>query len=407
MSGAPNPLSDKIFNATVLVTSLGYLVDMFDMFLYNMNRVKSLTDLGLSGDSLTSAGLLISNFQMGGFLVGAYLWGVLADKIGRKKGLFASILLYSIGSLYSAFVHSVDSYAIARFLSGMGLAGELGAGIALLTEKLDARHRGIGVMIFISSGYLGVVLAGMCTELLPWRTAYILGGIGGLALFLTRMFLGESEMFSTLPTENKIRGGLIHIFRRLDYFKYYLGGILLLTPAVFIPQLVWTLSPEIGKAMHIMDVKASIVTAAGFGCAIIGDLLAAGLSEILRSRKQATVTFLIMAAAIFFSFLVWPPQSLTTFYIYNGVLGLMQGCWVVTCGWAAEHFGTNIRATVATTTPNFARGLTIPMNLAFVALKPLGILSAIGMIGAVVFGLALLGWCGLRETYGRDLNYVE
>ncbi len=401
-------LSNKLFNATVLIASLGYLIDMFDMFLYNMNRVKSLTDLGLSGDALTQAGLTISNWQMGGFLVGALIWGITADRFGRKFALFPSILLYSLGSLACAFVQDIQLYGILRFVTALGLAGELGTGVALITEKLNAAKRGYGVITFISLGYIGVIFAGICTETVDWRTAYIIGGIAGLALLLTRTLVGESHLFTTSLSQEASRGNLWLVLKNPQSLGYYVGGILLIATGVFLPQVLWTLSPEIAKAMQVTGtVKASVMIALGMITGIIGNITVIYLSEKWRSRKKATMPFLILGAVSLSIYLIWQPTNLITFYAVNVAMGLVFGIWTITALWAAEHFGTNIRATVASTTPNFARALTIPMNLAYVAFKPWGTVYAISIIGAIVYGLALIGWYLMRETHGRDLNYVE
>ncbi|MCF8496517.1 MAG: MFS transporter, partial [Alphaproteobacteria bacterium] len=184
--------SERVLGLTVMVTALGYFIDMFDLLIFNMVRMESLGDLGLSGQEITEAGLFVSNAQFGGFILGAWISGVLGDKFGRKRTLYFSILVYSAGSLACAFVQDVPSYALARFITGLGLAGELGAGISLISERLDHTRRGTGVMVLIGMGFLGVVAAALVSEFLPWRTVYIVGGVLGLALLVTRSLLSES-----------------------------------------------------------------------------------------------------------------------------------------------------------------------------------------------------------------------
>jgi MFS family permease len=263
-------LSRKIFDVTVIITGLGYFIDMFDMFLFNMMRVTSLTELGLSGPALTDAGLFISNCQMMGFLVGAYLSGVLGDRVGRKTSLFVSIIIYSFGSFASGFVEDVNTYALIRFITGLGLAGELGAGLTLIIEKLAPNRRGVGAMIFITLGFLGALCSGLLAETVYWRTAYMIGGIAGFVLLLLRAFLMESGMYENMPRQNIIRGGLRLIFKKPVLLKQYIGAIFILASYVFIPQILWTLSPEIGKSLGIQEpIKASIVTAIGFSCVVL------------------------------------------------------------------------------------------------------------------------------------------
>jgi hypothetical protein len=235
------------------------------------------------------------------------------------------------------------------------------------------------------------------------------GGIAGLLLLFARTILKESGLFTLSLDKKVVRGGFGPIIKNPRYLLFYFCSIAQILPNVFMPQLIWTLSPEIAKAMHVAgDVKANIALGIGFGLGVFGDLLVAFISTKLRSRKKASIMFLWVSAAIFLGYLLIPLQNLFLFYAFNAMLGLTCATWAMGALWAAEHFGTNIRATVATTTPNFARAMTIPMNMAYIALKPgFGILNSIGIIGTVIFVLAFLGWLGLRETYGRDLNYVE
>ncbi|MGD9650612.1 MAG: MFS transporter [Dongiaceae bacterium] len=402
------PLSSKVFNATVVIAGLGYLIDMFDFLLYNMVRVASLQDLGLSGDALTDAGIVILNCQAVGVILGACFWGILADRKGRKLALLFSIAFYSIGSLLSAAVFNVESYALARFITGFGIAGELGGGVALILEKLNAEKRGSGAMIFISFGYIGVFLAALIVELVEWRYAYIIGGVVGLLLLLTRAMLKESWLYQEAAKTNVIRGGFKLITSNPLHFKRYIGAIFLMSSAVFAPQILWTLSPEIGRGMNLPEpVKANIVLGIGFGCFILANILASWLSDKLRSRKKAVLILWILQILVFALYANWPVQSLTEFYILNGFMALTGGIWVITAAWIAEHFGTNIRGTVATTVPNFARGMAVPMNLAYKELKIVDPVFAISVIGTVIFSLAIIGWSWLKETYGKDLNYVE
>jgi len=402
-------VSHKIFDVTVLIAGLGYFIDMYDFFLYNMLRVRSLSDMGLSGDALTQAGLMILNWQMAGILVGALLWGVLGDKIGRKKGLLASILVYGLGSCLTALVHSPETYAAARFITAIGLAGEIGAGVALISERLSASKRGYGVMVFISAGYAGVIMAGLCASLLPWRADYVIGGVAGLAILLTRMLLPESHLFLSTKSKPVTLGGFMPLLRRPVRLLQFLCGICLLITATYTPQIIWTLSPEISKGMGISaPIQAPMVLMIGFTCGILADLASQYLSEKWRSRKKAVLVFLLLSIAARVAYLLWPHQTMTSFLIFNGLQGFTFGVWMITLTWLAEHFGTNIRATVTTTSPSFSRALTVPMNMAYGALlKGHGAVAAVGIIGAVVFALALLGWFGLEETYGRDLDYAE
>ncbi len=408
MTNQAQPLTNRVLSLVVIVTSLGYFVDFFDFLLFGMLRVKSLTDLGLSGDALTQSGLFIVNCQAAGIIIGAYISGVLGDRYGRKNALFLSILVYSLGSIACSFVQDVESYAAARFITAMGLAGELGTGVTLIAEGLSAKRRGYGVMVFISMGFLGGLAAGVIAELLPWRTCYLVGGAMGLVLLALRVLISESGMYSKMEGKDLTRGGLGLLFRKPLLLRRYLAAILIMTPGVLVTQVLLSLSPEFAKDAGIVDtVKVNIALSLGFTVALFTDFAAVALSEYLKSRKKAVLIFMVLSFLAVMKHLLWPAQTVPMFYLSCGLLGLVFGLWTICAFWAAEQFGTNIRATVATTVPNIARTLVIPMNLAYAGLKHYGALNAATIVSLMVFAIALASWYLLSETHGKNLDYYE
>jgi MFS family permease len=398
----------RLLSATVIIASLGYLVDMYDMFVFNIVRTTSLTDLGLTGANLTHAGLSIANCQWIGLLLGAYFWGVLGDRIGRKKALLSSVIIYSLGSLFSGCVFSVPTYMLARFVTGLGLAGEMGSGIALITERLHFSKRTYGILVFLTFSFIGILAGTYFGTVLPWRTNYIIGAAGGGILLLLRFGLPESTMYMSMKETTEIRGGLGIIFARKDLLRKYLSGLAILLPGVFVPQILWTLSPELSMVRGLTTpASAPVVLGLGFTTVIVVDIIAAIISEKYKSRKLASLIFLLLGIPAFAVYLFLPVRSITDFYVINCFMAVNFGLWLVNSTWLAENFGTNIRATVATTTPNFTRALTVPMNLAFASMRHIGLLPDVACVGIVVFLLAFLGWFGLPETWGRDIDYVE
>ncbi|MFN5295256.1 MAG: MFS transporter, partial [Flavobacteriales bacterium] len=160
------------FNLVVLAAGLGFFIDTFDIFLFNVYRVASLKELGLQGAELTRAGEYLLSMQMLGMMIGGVLSGVIADKKGRVAVLFGSIVLYSAANILHAFIADVDAYAWVRFLAGVGLAGELGAGITLVGESMSIEKRGYGTILVATLGGLGAVTAGLVGDFLPWRVAF-------------------------------------------------------------------------------------------------------------------------------------------------------------------------------------------------------------------------------------------
>jgi MFS transporter, putative metabolite:H+ symporter len=400
---------NKILTSTVIVTALGYLVDVYDMLVFNVTRVASLTDLGLSGDALTNAGLFILNMQLLGFLLGGLFFGVLGDKMGRKTSLMGSILLYSFATLACAFVQNTDQYAILRFIAGFGLAGEIGVGVALITETLSKEKRGLGVTFFGFIGISGAVIAAVMAETLSWRICYIIGGVAGLLLLLTRSMVLESGMFEETKKDNVKRGSLRLLFTRKDLIAKYIRSVLLGAPIFFVIGIVWTLAPEIGKALGATAaISAPITIGIGYAALMLGDVLAGLLSHHFQSRRSIIGWFLLATAIALWVLLHQTQLTPTMYYIFAAVMGIGIGYWVNLITLSAEQFGTNLRATASTSIPNFARATLLPLNLLLAYLKEdFGILTAVAFCAAIAFGVALYALAYIEETFHKDLNYND
>lgn len=393
----------------IVVAALGYFVDVYDIWLFSVLRKASLTDLGFNESQVKSVGEALLNWQMGGFILGAVLFGVIADRRGRLAVLFLSILLYSLANLANGFVHTYEAYAACRFVAGVGLAGELGAGIALVSELVSTTRRGWATTFVATVGVMGSVAAPIVGSLTHWRTSYFIGGAMGLALLFMRIGVFESGLFEQVRTRDDVRrGDFAMLFRSGERLKRYLATILCGAPVWFFAGLMMTFSPELQKGLGIADpIEApKIVAIAALGLAI-GDILFGGMSQILRSRRKAFfLAFLWMTAAVAAIFLL--PQTQASFYWLMFVGGLGAGYWAVFVTTAGEVFGTNLRGTVATTAPSFVRGLVIPMSLGRRALEPsLGFIGSTAALGIFVLALATWAVFALPETFHRDMDFVE
>ncbi|HXT01516.1 MAG TPA: MFS transporter [Elusimicrobiota bacterium] len=395
--------------AAVVLAALGYFVDIYDLILFSIVRVASLKGIGVPDDQLLSQGLLLINMQMGGMLVGGILWGILGDKKGRLSVLFGSITVYSLANIANGFAHALPAYAALRFIAGLGLAGELGAGITLVSELMPARTRGYGTMIVASVGIVGGVVAGLVGNWFGWRAAYFVGGGLGLALLLLRVGVFESGLFDRVKNAEVKRGDFLMLFSSRERLSKYACCILLGVPVWYVIGILATFAPEFGRAL-LMPVAPSASTSVMClyaGCSL-GGLASGGVSQLLRSRRKAAFLFVSAAAALTVAYLNLPGLALAPFYAICFGLGFATGYWAVFVTIASEQFGTNIRATVTTTVPNFVRGSLVAVSWAFAALKPgRGILGAAGLVGAACFALAFLSLLGLRETFGKDLDYLE
>ncbi len=395
--------------AAVLLAALGYFVDIYDLILFSIVRTASLKDIGVAPEQMLDTGLFLINTQMTGMLIGGLLWGILGDKKGRLSVLFGSIAMYSIANIANGFVHSVPAYAVWRFIAGIGLAGELGAGITLVCELMPKETRGYGTMVVAGVGIAGGVVAGLVGDYFGWRNAYFIGGAMGLALLTLRVGVYESGIFDKVKNSTVKRGDFFMLFSTPDRVRRYLSCIALGIPVWFVIGILATFAPEFGLAleMPILPTGSRAVMWLYAGCAL-GDFASGGLSQLLRSRKKAALTFVIATALCCAVYLNLHAASLGAFYATCFALGFFAGYWAIFVTIASEQFGTNIRATATTTVPNFVRGSLVAVSALFQFLKPgQGILGAAGIVGALCFSIALLSLMGLRETFGKDLDYLE
>lgn len=410
MKPQPSALRE-ILQPAVIVGALGYFVDVYDLILFAILRLPSLKDLGFTGELLVSHGILLLNLQMLGMLIGGIFFGILGDRVGRVALLFGSILIYSIANIANGFVHSIEAYAVWRFVAGFGLAGELGGGITLVTEVLPKALRGYGTTIISTVGVFGAVIGGLVAQRVDWRTAYFIGGGLGLVLLVLRLSVAESGMFKQLrsaPT-NVSRGNFFMLFNSAKRFMKYLRCILIGLPLWCIVGILVTFSPEISKALNIQgEVKVAQGIAFCYLGITFGGFASGYFSQLLQSRRKILFAFLIFTALAMAAYFLIAGQSNGTFYLVILLLGFGVGYWTVFATIAAEQFGTNIRATVATTVPNFVRGATVPLTLAFNQLKPAcGLVASAAIISFACVAIALWALRGLEETYDKELDYLE
>lgn len=394
----------------VIVAALGYFVDIYDLILFGVVRKPSLVELGVPADKMADEGIFLLNMQMIGMLLGGVLWGVIADKKGRLSVLFASIITYSVANVVNGMVTDLTQYAIVRFVAGVGLAGELGAGVTLVSEVMRKEARGWGTTIVAAVGICGGVVASLVGGEVYWRTAYYIGGALGFALLILRIGVVESGMFEGMAARDDVRrGDFFHLFRDRRRAIRYLAVIAVGVPIWYAVGILITLSPEIGAALGLPNApnapRAFLWTYAGLA---VGDLGSGALSQLLRSRKKALGLFLGLTGASLVVYFTLGATSLDGFYGSCFVLGIAIGYWAVFVTSASEQFGTNLRGTVATTAPNFVRGAVVPVTLAYKWLVPsLGILTAAAVVGVATLVLAFVALLALHETFGKDLDYLE
>ena len=406
------PPKVTVLTAAVIVAALGYFVDIYDLILFSIVRVESLKDLGITAATeVTNQGLFLINMQMGGMLVGGILWGILGDKRGRLSVLFGSILLYSLANIANGFVQSVEQYAWLRLIAGIGLAGELGAGITLVSESLPKEKRGYGTMVVATVGVSGALLGYWVGHRWGWRNAYFVGGGLGLTLLVLRVSVFESGMFQQVQARTEVaRGHFLSLFTNPARLGKYLRILLIGVPLWFVVGILVTLAPEFGRALGLTgEVTAGLAVFWCYFGLVFGDFISGALSQVWHSRNKALQVFLVFCAVLVGVYLFGiKGASPTVFYAVCFVLGISVGFWALFVTVAAEQFGTNLRATVATTAPNFARGAVVGLVPAFKYLSgALGFVPGAAVLGGVSLLVAFWAVRTLPESYGKDLDYVE
>lgn len=394
----------------VVVAALGYFVDIYDLIIFSIVRIQSFQDIGVPQELMRSKGEFVLNMQMGGLLLGGLIWGIIADKYGRIKVLFGSILLYSLANIYNGFVQDVNTYAIIRFIAGIGLAGELGAGITLVSESMPKGKRGYGTMIVAGVGVLGAILAYYVSEWFDWRTAYFVGGGTGLLLLLMRVGTFESGLFAHTASQQHVeKGSLKLLFRSKERIVRYIYCLCIGLPIWFVVGVLVTQSPEIGKALG-----APVILSAGKGVMFtylgisIGDFFAGLLAQWLKSRRKVVFICQILVVLTSIAYLTSQGISEERFMWLAFLMGLGVGYWATFVTIAAEQFGTNLRATVATTAPNFVRGALIPSTILYGFLvNQFGIITAAILTLLLLTGIAVFALSQLKESFDKDLNYNE
>jgi MFS family permease len=397
------------FNIVVLAAGLGFFIDTFDIFLFNVYRVSSLQELGLSGEALTRTGEYLLSMQMLGMMIGGVLSGVIGDKKGRVSVLFGSIVLYSIANICNGFVQDVDTYAVIRFFAGMGLAGELGAGITLVGESMSIEKRGYGTILVATLGGLGAVTAGLAGDFLPWRSAFIAAGAMGFLLLLLRVKAMETSIFKATQASEHPRGSFLHLFRKRERAFRYIACIIMGVPIWYSVGLLITLSTELAAEHSISNLQAGLCFIL-FQCGVTaGDLSSGILSQLLKSRKKILFAFMSLAvlATVLHFYQLYNTASI---YLTSLLIGLGCGYLSVFVTATSEHFGTNLRVTVTATVTNFMRGavtILIPLRIGIESIFSTSLSASLIYVGLLVWIPALIAVWRMPETYGRNMDFIE
>lgn len=410
-----NPKQNKtdlqhLLSIPVIVAALGYFVDIYDLLLFGIVRLPSLASLGLSEEEISLTGANILNWQMTGLLLGGILWGVLGDKKGRLSVLFGSILTYSLANIACGFVQDPFTYKILRFIAGVGLAGELGAGITLVSESLPKRLRAIGTSLVAGIGLLGAVVAYFTVEYFTWRTAYFIGGGMGISLLLLRIGVFESGVFEHIKFNKEVKkGDFFSLFANRERFVRYLKCIGMGLPTWFVIGILATFSNEFGLALELPEpIKPGLAIMWCYVGLSSGDIASGFISHALKSRKKAVFYLMLFTFVCSIIYLFGGVKSANAFYTICLLLGFGIGYWAMFVTIGAEQFGTNLRATAATTIPNMVRGTVVLMTTLFAYFKTsFSVLESGAGVGLICFVIGFYCILTIQETHDRDLDFLE
>jgi MFS transporter, putative metabolite:H+ symporter len=409
----PSPTTN-VLNMTVIVAALGYFVDVYDLILFLIIGKKSLIELY---PEWAGQPILIEKFQhlldiqMIGMLIGGIAWGIIGDKKGRLAVLFGSIILYSLANLANAFVTDMNTYAVLRFIAGFGLAGELGAGVCLVSELMDKNKRGLGTMVVAAVGVLGAVAAAIVAQFITWQTSYILGGVLGLGLLFLRMGVFESRMFQIAHNHNIPQGNFWMMFTQRERCLRFIKSILLGLPTWFVIGLLVARAPEIAKTLNVhSEIAQHMCILIAYVGLVLGDVASGTTSQLMRSRKKALGIFYALCALMIFGYLHLEGVSSEVFYGAIFMLGFSVGFWALFVTNASEQFGTNLRATAATSIPNFARGAIVPIAWAYkqtlIATNG-NMLASFLWVGIGIMLITFITLYFIEETFAKDLDFYE
>ena len=404
-----NKPSTSIFTLAVIVSAMGFFVDVYDLLLFAIIRKASLADLGLTPEQILTEGEMLISVQMVGLLLGGILFGIIGDKKGRLSVLFGSILLYSIANILNGMVHTIPQYAVLRFIAGVGLAGELGAGLTLVSEQLPKEKRSMAAGFIAGFGVLGAVFAFVLKQYFDWRMCFYIGGGMGLLLLALRVQVFESGLFTASKNAEVEHGNFLMFFTNWDRFVKYIQCVLIGLPVWYIIGVLVTFSDQFGKEMGIEGVDPAKSIMYLYLAVGLGDFAVGWLSERLKSRKKTF--FIFVGITLFFVLLFFMQRGgeASSFYLLCAGMGFGAGFNVVYMTMGVEQFGTNLRASAAISIPNMIRGALPLIILLFKFMRTTfnDYLTGAWVTGAILFAVAIVAAWFMKETHGKDLDFLE
>jgi MFS transporter, SHS family, lactate transporter len=381
---APQAASDH--GAALAASFLGWTLDAFDYFLV----VFCLTAIGTEFHQSDSAIALSITITLAFRPVGAFLFGLLADRYGRRIPLMLVLVFYSGMEVLSGLAPNYATFMVLRALFGIGMGGEWGVGASLAMEKAPPRLRGV-LSGLLQQGYAtGNILAAACYfflfDKLGWRPLFFIGGLPALLALFVLFRVKESEVW--VKTRHKTWG---HLFRGVaSHWKLFLFLVLLMASFNFVSHSTQDLYPTfLERQWHFAARARAVVTAISMLGAIIGGTLF-GLYSDRFGRKRAMITALIAAVLVIPLWAFSPSTALLAIGAFL-MQFMVQGAWGVIPAHLTELSPDSVRGFL----PGFSYqcGALIAGTVPYietVAAKHAGYSVAMAASGGTVFLLAAL-----------------
>ena len=392
-----SPTVGPVHRRILALAFLGWMFDFYDLILYTFLTRPISAELHLTRwDHSLALGLSFFATAVGG--VGG---GLMADRVGRRRMISWTILLYSAGSLFSGVARSRDALFVARFITGVGVGGEWAAGHALVAETFPPSSRGRAGAILQMGAPVGVGLATLVgTLIVPrigWRAALIGSSLTALVAFVARRWMPESDLWQAGRAEP--RGALRDVLGARRFYLAFLlttvnGASYWLTYS-WLPEYLRSRGLSLGASGRQMAV---IVAGEVVGYGVFGLF-----ADAIGRRRAFTLFALLMTAGLVPLTFFWHPDA-WWFWAATFLVGFGTGTWSCFGTLLSELFPTAARVTAMGAILNLSRAVQLGAPLVIAILEPrFGLRAGTGLAAACAAAAALMIWT-LPETRGTILG---
>ena len=386
--------------AAVLASFLGWTLDAFDFFLVTYTLTTIAAEFGVADKAIVFSLAVTLMFRP----VGAFAFGLLADRIGRKKTLIANLLFYSAAEVATGFTHSYVTFLFWRAVFGIGMGGEWGVGSSLAMEKVPAHRRGIFSGLLQEGYAAGNLLAAAAYFFVfphfGWRAMFFVGGIPAVVALYVRLYVTESEVWQ----RKKSRDFGSYAREVASHWKLFLYLFVFMALMNFISHGTQDMYPTFLKRdWNFTPQRVAIINIIASTGAILGGLLFGHFSDRIGRRKAIVIALVLAVCAIpLWAFAPSLPLLVTGGFIMQF---MVQGAWGVIPVHINELAPDSLRGFF----PGFAYqcGVAVAGSVAYIEAvfaERMTYANAMAFTAATVFILgAIAAWVG-RERHGVEFG---